>query len=90
MGSAFRRDGFLKDATLRKRAAPLLGGGPVLPDKPAESYYEWQKTEDGKKIPNYLYSENDPLLGFAALYEWWADPSLAEDDPERWLLVAHC
>jgi putative SOS response-associated peptidase YedK len=48
---------------------------------PAEGYYEWQKTEDGKKIPNYLYSEKEPLLGFAGLYEWWADPSLPEDDP---------
>ncbi|MET1065355.1 MAG: SOS response-associated peptidase family protein [Arthrobacter sp.] len=24
---------------------------------PAEGYYEWQKTEDGKKISNCLYSE---------------------------------
>jgi len=53
---------------------------------PAEGYYEWQKTEDGKKIPNYLYSEKEPLLGFAGLYEWWADPSLPEADPGRWLL----
>ncbi|MDJ0459312.1 SOS response-associated peptidase [Arthrobacter sp. NQ7] len=53
---------------------------------PAEGYYEWQKTEDGKKIPNYLYSEKEPLLGFASLYEWWADPALAEDDPGKWLL----
>jgi putative SOS response-associated peptidase YedK len=53
---------------------------------PAEGYYEWQKTEDGKKIPNYLYSEKEPLLGFAGLYEWWADPALPKDDPGRWLL----
>jgi putative SOS response-associated peptidase YedK len=53
---------------------------------PAEGYFEWQKTEDGKKIPNYLFSEKEPLLGFAGLYEWWAEPSLPEDDPERWLL----
>ncbi|MEE2522394.1 SOS response-associated peptidase family protein [Pseudarthrobacter sp. J75] len=39
------------------------------PDNSAEGYYEWQKTGDGKKIPNYLYSENEPLLGFAGLYE---------------------
>lgn len=26
------------------------------------------------------------MLGFAGLYEWWADPSLPEDDPGRWLL----
>lgn len=53
---------------------------------PAEGYYEWQKTEDGKKIPNYLFSEKDELLAFAGLYEFWPDPSLPEDDPGRWLL----
>lgn len=53
---------------------------------PAEGYYEWQKTEDGKKIPNYLYSETDDVLAFAGLYEFWPDPSLPEDDPHRWLL----
>jgi putative SOS response-associated peptidase YedK len=53
---------------------------------PAEGYYEWQKTDDGKKIPNYLYSEKEPLPGFAGLYEWWADPSVPEGDPGRWLL----
>ncbi|MDP9999019.1 hypothetical protein J2W15_002522 [Pseudarthrobacter sulfonivorans] len=26
------------------------------------------------------------MLGFAGLYEFWADPSLPEDDPARWLL----
>jgi putative SOS response-associated peptidase YedK len=54
---------------------------------PAEGYYEWQKTEDGKKIPNYLFSEKEPLLGFAGLYEFWPDPALPEADPERWLLT---
>ncbi len=29
-----------------------------------------QKTEDGMKIPNYLFSEKEPLLGFADLYEF--------------------
>ncbi|MEO5320478.1 SOS response-associated peptidase [Arthrobacter sp. CC3] len=53
---------------------------------PAEGYYEWQKTEDGKKIPNYLYSETDDVLAFAGLYEFWPDPTLPEDDPGRWLL----
>ena len=53
---------------------------------PAEGYYEWQKTDDGKKIPNYLYSEKEDLLAFAGLYEFWPDPSVPEDDPGRWLL----
>lgn len=42
---------------------------------------------DGKKIPNYLFSEKEPLLGFAGLYEFWPDPELPEDDPERWMLT---
>ena len=54
---------------------------------PAEGYYEWEKTADGKKIPHYLYSEKDDLLAFAGLYEFWPDPSLPEDDPHRWLLT---
>jgi putative SOS response-associated peptidase YedK len=53
---------------------------------PADGYYEWQKNEDGKKIPHYLHSENNELLAFAGLYEFWPDPSLPEDDPHRWLL----
>lgn len=53
---------------------------------PAEGYYEWQKTEDGKKIPNYLYSETEDLLAFAGLYEFWPDPALPDDDPGKWLL----
>ncbi|MFF1831289.1 SOS response-associated peptidase [Paenarthrobacter sp. NPDC058040] len=53
---------------------------------PTEGDYEWQKTEDGKKIPNYLYSADESLLGFAGLYEFWPDPELPKDDPERWLL----
>ncbi|MCB5292610.1 hypothetical protein BJQ90_02046 [Arthrobacter sp. SO3] len=53
---------------------------------PAEGYYESQKTEDGKKIPHYLYSEKNDLLAFAGLYKFWPDPSLPEDDPQKWLL----
>ncbi len=53
---------------------------------PAEGYYEWEKTEDGKKIPHYFYSEKNDLLAFAGLYEFWPDSSLPEDDPHRWLL----
>ena len=38
------------------------------------------------KIPNCLYSEKGDLLAFAGRYEFWPDPSLPEDDPQRWLL----
>lgn len=55
---------------------------------PADGYYEWQKDEaDGKvtKIPTYLHAPGDDVLAFAALFENWPDPSLADDDPHRWL-----
>ncbi|MGN7201378.1 SOS response-associated peptidase family protein [Arthrobacter sp. SAFR-044] len=75
----------LKDASSTALPEKTSSQRYQLPDNPTEGNYEWQKTEDGKKITNYLYSEKEPLLGFAGLYEWWADPSLPKDDPERWL-----
>ncbi|MET3176636.1 UNVERIFIED_ORG: hypothetical protein ABIB52_004511 [Arthrobacter sp. UYCu721] len=41
---------------------------------PGEGYDEWQKTEDGKMIPDYLYSAKDDVPAFAGLYEFWLDP----------------
>jgi putative SOS response-associated peptidase YedK len=55
---------------------------------PADGYYEWQKEETGgkiTKIPTYLHAPGDDVLAFAALFENWPDPSLAHDDPHRWL-----
>lgn len=45
---------------------------------PADGYYEWMVTDDGK-IPIYLHG--DAALGFAGLYEIRRDI----DDPDRWL-----
>ncbi|MFD1211639.1 SOS response-associated peptidase [Arthrobacter sp. GCM10027362] len=53
---------------------------------PAEGYYEWQKT-DGGKIPHYLHPDDGTLLGFAGLYEFWADPELPEDHEDKWLMT---
>lgn len=75
-----RSESILEKPSVRKAAVKRRAIGP------AEGYYEWQKSEDGKKIPTYLYSKEQPLVGFAGLYEWWADPSLPEDDPGKWLL----
>lgn len=56
---------------------------------PANGYYEWQKGPGGSKTPIYLHpGAEDELLAFAALYEFWPDPSKAEDDPEKWLMTA--
>lgn len=50
----------------------------------ADGYYEWQKTPDGK-IPTYLHGQSNELLAFAALYDYWPDPALPENHPDKWL-----
>jgi len=52
---------------------------------PASGYYEW-KTADGAKVPHYIHPSGGEPLFFAGLYEWWKDPSKADDDPDRWML----
>ena len=52
---------------------------------PATGYYEWQQLAD-RKVPQFIHpADGSPLL-FAGLYEWWKDPSKADDDPDRWVL----
>ena len=53
---------------------------------PADGWYEWQKTADGKKQPWYFHSPNHEVLAFAGLYELWADPKREPGDLARWLL----
>ena len=55
---------------------------------PASGYYEWHVAEDGTKQPFYISAGPDGMLALAGLYEWWRDPSKAENDPARWLLSA--
>ncbi|MFJ6003394.1 SOS response-associated peptidase [Arthrobacter sp. NPDC092385] len=56
---------------------------------PANGYYEWQKNADGTKTPHYLHGKDeDQLLGFAGLYEFWPDPTKAEDAEDKWLVTA--
>lgn len=52
---------------------------------PASGYYEW-RTVGATKTPFYIH---DPAgdLAFAALYSWWRNPALADDDPARWVLT---
>lgn len=51
---------------------------------PADGYYEWQKTADGR-IPHFLHAPDDGQLTFAGLYELWPDPALPDEDPQKWL-----
>lgn len=66
-----------KDSVVRRRC--------VIP---ASGYYEWQVASDGTKQPFYINAGTDGMFALAGLYEWWADPSKAADDPSRWLLSA--
>lgn len=63
---------FAKAAARRRCLLPSLG------------YYEWQKTDHGK-VPWFLHGPDRRLLAMAGLYEVWADPDRAADDPDRWL-----
>jgi putative SOS response-associated peptidase YedK len=53
---------------------------------PATGYYEWVTAPDTSKVPHYVHLPDDELLLFAALYEWWRDPRVAQGDPSRWVL----
>lgn len=46
---------------LRKRRCLIVANG----------FYEWQKST---KQPHYIHFEDQPLFGFAGLYEFWQDP----------------
>ena len=52
---------------------------------PATGYYEWAQTDDGK-VPYFIHPADGGPMFFAGLYEWWKDPSKADDDPTRWVL----
>jgi putative SOS response-associated peptidase YedK len=52
---------------------------------PTSGYYEWKTTGAGK-VPHYIHPAHDQPLFFAGLYEWWRNPALADDDPNRWML----
>lgn len=53
---------------------------------PADGYYEWQKLDEPgkKKQPYYLHAQDEAPLAFAGLYEWWKDPELPDDHPDKW------
>ncbi|MDT4937096.1 MAG: hypothetical protein QOG80_767, partial [Pseudonocardiales bacterium] len=65
---------FAKAAAKRRCLLPSLG------------YYEWQHTDQGK-VPWFLHDPDRRLLAMAGLYEFWRDSSLADDDPDAWLLT---
>lgn len=64
--------------------------GPVKSSRcliPASGYFEWTG-EKPPKTPHWLHPIDRPMLMFAGLYSWWADPSLPAADDARWHLTA--
>lgn len=47
---------------------------------PANGFYEWQKRDDGKKVPLYIHLQDRDVFGLAGLWEVWRD---AEGDDIR-------
>ena len=45
---------------------------------PTSGFYEWKRTEDGKK-PYFIRLKNQDLFAFAGLWEKWKDPISEED-----------
>ncbi|MFE3455120.1 SOS response-associated peptidase [Nonomuraea sp. NPDC059194] len=56
---------------------------------PADGYFEWMPVEGEKKKkqPFYIHPEDDGVLAMAGLYEFWKDPTRADDDPLKWLVT---
>ena len=56
---------------------------------PADGYFEWYPTSQtnakGKPVkqPYFIRPADGGVLAMAGLYEIWRDPSLADDDPDR-------
>jgi putative SOS response-associated peptidase YedK len=40
---------------------------------PANGFFEWQTTESGKQ-PYYIFSNDQPILALAGIYDLWVDP----------------
>jgi putative SOS response-associated peptidase YedK len=41
---------------------------------PASGFFEW-KHEGKRKVPFYIHKKNDPVFGFAGLYDTWQNPA---------------
>ena len=64
---------------------------------PADGYYEWYLPtspdaptgRSGKplKQPFFIHPADGSSLAMAGLYEWWRDPTRADDDPAAWRLT---
>ncbi|MEV0596529.1 SOS response-associated peptidase [Nonomuraea cavernae] len=67
---------------------------------PADGYFEWMPMaaegsgkqgnsgkQGKKKQPYFIHPADGGVLAMAGLYEFWKDPSRADDDPLKWLVT---
>lgn len=60
---------------------------------PADGFYEWEQIKDeesgkARKQPYFIHAEDDQVLAFAGLYEYWRNPEIKhDDDPAAWLMT---
>lgn len=47
---------------------------------PADGFYEWQKTEKGRKVPHFIHRPAGGPFAFAGLWETWTGPDGEELD----------
>jgi len=59
---------------------------------PADGWYEWQVSPTARdpkgrprKQPFFIHRSDGHPMAMAALYEFWRDTSVAQDDPDAWL-----
>lgn len=45
---------------------------------PADGFYEWEKRDDGSKLPHFLFPSDREVLAFAGLWASWSDPETDE------------
>ncbi|NIS35595.1 MAG: SOS response-associated peptidase, partial [Actinobacteria bacterium] len=41
---------------------------------PADGFYEWEKRDDGSKLPHFLFPSDREVFAFAGLWASWRDP----------------
>ncbi|WP_214409377.1 SOS response-associated peptidase [Sphaerisporangium fuscum] len=54
---------------------------------PADGYYEWYRADKKTKQPYFIHPEDGGVMAMAGLYEYWKDPTRADDDPLKWLVT---
>lgn len=52
---------------------------------PADGYYEWYRADKKTKQPYFIHPSDGGVMAMAGLYEFWKDPTRADDDPLKWL-----